>query len=252
MGLIRNFEQSLEKAFEGTFSRIFKVGVHPIEIAKRVSREAEAGKRVTSGEVLMPNVYEIYLSSVDFDRITAYRATLVAELETLAFEIASKNGYALLTRPSFLFRSDMDLREGQFELDARISSDVPAGEGGPAPEQPEPARRTATLSVTGGSGKGSTYVLGPLTSLGRAEDNDVVVDDQLVSRHHAVIKQEAGRFVVADLGSTNGTFVDGRRTQERILTDGDGIEMGGDFFSFQPVLSRPVQPEPRQGLKSSE
>jgi hypothetical protein len=138
----------------------------------------------------------------------------------------------MLTRPSFVFRSELDLREGQFELDARISSDVPAEEGSPVEEQPGPARRTATLSVTGGSGKGATYLLGPLASLGRAEDNDVVVDDQLVSRHHAVIKQEAGRFVIADLGSTNGTFVDGRRTQERILTGGDGIEMGGTTFLF--------------------
>ncbi len=115
MGIIRNFEQRLEKTFEGTFSRIFKVGVHPIEIAKRVSREAEAGKRVATGEVLMPNVYEIFLSPVDFERMSGYQAPLITELETMVFEIARKNSYTTLTRPTFIIRRDDSLKEGQFE-----------------------------------------------------------------------------------------------------------------------------------------
>ncbi len=95
------------------------------------------------------------------------------------------------------------------------------------------APRTATLSVTGGKSEGVTVVLEPRhTSLGRAEDNDLILDDHLVSRHHAVIRQDAGRFVIADLGSTNGTFVGGRRTQERILTDGDVIKLGDTTLLF--------------------
>ncbi len=132
MGIIRNFEQRLEKAFEGTFSRIFKVGVHPIEIAKRVSREAEAGKRVTPGEVLMPNLYEIFLSPVDCERLSGYQAPLTAELETMVFEIARKNGYAMLTRPTFIMQSDHSLKEGQFAVEARITSSLPPGRGAPA------------------------------------------------------------------------------------------------------------------------
>lgn len=233
MGIIRNFEQRLEKAFEGTFSRIFKVGVHPIEIAKRVSREAEAGKRVTPGEVLMPNVYEIFLSPVDCERLSGYRATLTAELETMVFEIAQKNGYAMLTRPTFIMQSDHGLKEGQFTVEARIASSLPPDAAPPRVHRPPVEPRTPTLSITGGRSEGTTLILeSPATRLGRADDNDVVLDDQKASRHHAVIRQEAGRFVIADLESTNGTFVSGRRTQERILTDGDVIKLGDTTLLF--------------------
>lgn len=236
MGIIRNFEQRLEKTFEGTFSRIFKVGVHPIEIAKRVSREAEAGKRVATGEVLMPNVYEVFLSPVDWERTSGYQAPLIAELETMAFEIARKNGYTTLTRPTFIFRSDDSLKEGQFELEARITSSLPPNAAPPTvsvPQAPPPVQRAATLSVTGGKSEGITLVLEALpTSLGRAEDNDLVLDDHMVSRHHAVVRQDAGRYVIADLGSTNGTFVGGRRTEERVLTNGDVIKLGDTTLLF--------------------
>jgi hypothetical protein len=213
MGIIRNFEKRLEKAFEGTFSRIFKVGVHPIEIAKRVSREAEAGKRVTPGE---------------------------AELETMVFEIAQKNGYAMLTRPAFLIQSDDSLKEGQFSVEARIASSLPPDMTLPRVDQPQVKPRTepriVTLSITGGLSEGTTRILeSPETRLGRAQDNDVILDDQKVSRHHAVIRQDAGRFVVADLESTNGTFVGGRRTQERILTDGDIIQLGDTTLLFSLI-----------------
>ncbi len=235
MGIIRNFELRLEKAFEGTFSRIFKVGVHPVEIAKRVSREAEAGKRVATGEVLMPNLYEIFLSPVDFDRLAGYQASLLAELETLAFDVARKNGYTTLTRPTFVFRRDDSLKEGQFELEARITSSLPRPDHPPAaaPSAPPAAPPTATLSVTGGADKGVALVLERLpATLGRSADNHLALDDQLVSRHHAVIREEAGRFVLADLGSTNGTFVDGRRVKERVLSDGDVIRLGGTTLLF--------------------
>jgi Protein of unknown function (DUF3662)/FHA domain len=234
MGIIRNFEQRLEKAFEGTFSRIFKVGVHPIEIAKRVSREAEAGKRVTPGEVLMPNLYEIFLSPVDCERLSGYQAPLTAELETMVFEIARKNGYAMLTRPTFIMQSDHSLKEGQFAVEARITSSLPPDAAPPRVDQPQQAKpRTVTLSITGGLSEGTTRILeSPETQLGRAQDNGVILDDQKVSRHHAVIRQEAGRFVIADLESTNGTFVGERRTQERILTDGDVIRLGDTTLLF--------------------
>ncbi len=233
MGIIRSFELRLEKAFEGTFSRIFKVGVHPIEIAKRVSREAEAGKRVTPGEVLMPNVFEIYLSPMDCERLSGYRAPLTAELETMVFEIAQKNGYAMLTRPAFIMQSDENLKEGQFSVEARIASSLPPDAALPRVDLPRARPGMVTLSITAGPSEGATRILeSPETRLGRAMDNDVILDDHMVSRHHAVIRQDAGRFVIADLESTNGTFVGGRRTQERILTDGDVIKLGDSILLF--------------------
>jgi FHA domain len=130
-------------------------------------------------------------------------------------------------------QSDHSLKEGQFAVEARITSSLPPDAAPPRADRPQAKPRTVTLSITGGLSEGTTRILeSPETQLGRAQDNDVILDDQKVSRHHAVIRQEAGRFVIADLESTNGTFVGERRTQERILTDGDVIRLGDTTLLF--------------------
>ncbi len=66
----------------------------------------------------------------------------------------------------------------------------------------------------------------PVTTLGRWDDNDVVVDDRWVSRHHARIRREGERYVVEDLGSKNGTFVNGQRIAGPTeLADGDVVQV---------------------------
>jgi DNA-binding response OmpR family regulator len=66
----------------------------------------------------------------------------------------------------------------------------------------------------------------PVTEVGRWEDNDVVIDDRWVSRYHAQVRREGEQYVVQDLGSKNGTFVNGRRiTAPAILSDGDQIQV---------------------------
>jgi pSer/pThr/pTyr-binding forkhead associated (FHA) protein len=66
----------------------------------------------------------------------------------------------------------------------------------------------------------------PLT-VGRAADADVVVADPLVSRHHARLAPRSGRLVLVDLGSTNGTLVNGQRVRESVVGPGDRVQLGG-------------------------
>ena len=66
----------------------------------------------------------------------------------------------------------------------------------------------------------------PVTEIGRWEDNDVVIDDRWVSRYHAQVRREGNEYVVQDLGSKNGTFVNGRRiAAPTVLADGDEIQV---------------------------
>jgi DNA-binding response OmpR family regulator len=65
-----------------------------------------------------------------------------------------------------------------------------------------------------------------MTEIGRWEDNDVVIDDRWVSRYHAQVRREGNEYVVQDLGSKNGTFVNGRRiAAPAVLADGDEIQV---------------------------
>lgn len=74
--------------------------------------------------------------------------------------------------------------------------------------------------------KGRWLLAGPVIGIGRADDNDVVVDDRWVSRYHAQVRREAGRYLAVDLGSKNGTFVNGRRiTAPTALSDGDQVQV---------------------------
>lgn len=72
-------------------------------------------------------------------------------------------------------------------------------------------------------------------SMGRAADNDVTIDDESVSRLHAVLESSAGGWSIRDLGSRNGTYVNGERiVGERALRDRDEIRVGGARLAYRP------------------
>ena len=82
--------------------------------------------------------------------------------------------------------------------------------------------------------RGTRYVLGPGTTfLGRTGDNDVKVGARFVSRRHARIVGGNGGFVIEDLDSRNGVFVNGRQVAKMQLTDGDLIDIGDCRFRFE-------------------
>jgi hypothetical protein len=90
------------------------------------------------------------------------------------------------------------------------------------------------LSGIRGPLTGRTFALGdqPLT-IGRAADNLVVIASPRASRHHAHIRREGAAFVLYDLGSANGTLVNGQRVQRAVLQPGDQIDIGDEVFRFE-------------------
>jgi DNA-binding response OmpR family regulator len=85
--------------------------------------------------------------------------------------------------------------------------------------------------MQGGHLKGSEFVLTEeSTSIGRALDSDIAVDDRLASRRHACVYREHGQYVISDCGSRNGTFLNGQRISEpHVLRDGDELRIGLEF-----------------------
>ena len=106
---------------------------------------------------------------------------------------------------------------------------------GPAHDAPTPdaAPRAYLLVQTDGAPPVQFDLGGALISIGRASDNDVIVDDPVVSRHHCQLKLQHGAYSFADLGSRNGSLVNGQPVDEMALGPGDMIRIGSTEIEFQ-------------------
>lgn len=234
MSILRNFEKRLEGAVEGTFAKTFRSGLQPVELAKRLVRDMAAGRTVgVDGRAVVPNRYQFTLSSTDMDRFEAAQGTLIAELAQVVRSNASENGWTLMGPPEVRFRTDDRLTKGLFRCEASLAQGADPGPAAVAPEVPVAPARSAHLTQMQGNRHGQRWDLSrPMTVLGRAPECDIVLTDAAASRRHAQITHSAGRFRLTDLGSTNGTTVDGAPIGEHVLAPGEIIQIGQTKFEF--------------------
>jgi Protein of unknown function (DUF3662)/FHA domain len=225
--------------------------VQPVELARKLAKEMDAHKTAGVARVYVPNEYTVYLSGKDRTRLEGYERSLEQELAGYLLEHARRRGYDLLTRPTVAFETDERLRLGEFGIQARLVK-PPAHEGA-APSQGEeghtmvysavrekpteptaPSHRAAVVSRAVVTLDDRRYVLDNARStIGRSRDADCVLRDPNVSRHHAELRRSpAGDWTIADLGSTNGIKVNGRRVGSTRLKPGDQVTVGTTTFRF--------------------
>lgn len=247
MSLIGQFEQRLERAVEGFFSRLFRSGVHPVEIGKRLLRVMEDGKTVALRRTYVPNVYRITVGAQDYQRLAPLEAKLVEELEIFVSEAARQRAWALPDSPRVTFATLDKLGQGEFRITAeavslREAAPEPVGASvepvayAPEPEPAAPPRRASgppTLVVLEDGVPTKTLPIERRIRIGRQADNDLVVVDPGVSRHHAEVINENGSCTLRDLGSTNGTYVNGSVAHDHALRDGDRISLGSTVVEFR-------------------
>jgi DNA-binding response OmpR family regulator len=114
----------------------------------------------------------------------------------------------------------------------------------------EPKEAALLLHIEEGVIKQRWSLAAPVTTIGRWQDNDIVVDDRWVSRHHARLRREGDQYTIEDLGSKNGTLVNGRRIAgPTLLSDGDEIQVSPlipltfvGYASTAPLPSEPGAP----------
>jgi hypothetical protein len=232
---LRKFEKRLEKIFQGPFTKLFKGGVQPLEIARRLMREAEDGRIMDLNEILAPDFYLVSLSPADYENLSGYFDRLIPEMEGMIIAYTSEKGYHLIRRPQVRFERAEGLGEGQFEVSTSIdrASREEALKVTPL-HPPSDAGTIGVISLLSGENAGSSYYLDKKkTRIGRSEENDLTLPDPRASRFHAEIEREAEGYVLRDLASTNGTLLGGRRIRERLLEDGDTITMGGTEMRFR-------------------
>jgi hypothetical protein len=216
MGL-QQFEQRLERLVEGAFAKAFRSGLQPVELARRLTREMDLHRTVGVHGLITPNHFRVALSSSDSERFQSFADALIRELADAVREHARDEGYSFLGPVEV--ELETDARQGQGEF--LVAGEIVEGPGG---------RPAGALVLS----DGSRIPLGEETvTIGRLPDCEVALSDTNVSRRHAEIHLRDDHYVLVDLGSTNGTKVNGAGVKERVLGDGDEITLGKTQLRFE-------------------
>nr|WP_304413979.1 DUF3662 and FHA domain-containing protein [Nesterenkonia sp. Act20] len=259
--MLDNLERGIEKAVRGAFSgRGGSLG--PVEIATAVRRHMDReSKTVAEGQSLAPNLYKIRLAEEDFAEAKKYGVTLAEELCEEILRHAESQGYTLLGPVRATFVKNTELKRGQLSIESRTDKDAASSPvapqasspaagpsaGAPLPStmaQPAVASRPAPAPAPAPERAASleyeerTYPLRPdSTVIGRSTSADVTVPDTGVSRKHVELFRTAGTWYARDLGSTNGSYVDGEQLtgdhSKVQLTDGALISLGNARLRFR-------------------
>lgn len=219
---IQRFERRLERFVEGAFARVFRSGLQPVEIGRRLTREIDLRRTVAPRGVLAPNSFRVLLSEPDRAKFQTIEEELVKELVEVAKDHANQEGYIFLGPVNVDIATDKALRPGTL----LVAGDI------------LPDHGTATLTLP----DGRRVVLDQdKVTLGRLPECELALADVGVSRRHAEVRRGADNtWAVWDLGSTNGTKVNGLRiSSPRSLQDGDEITVGSTSVRFATTASKP-------------
>lgn len=303
MPALADLERLLERLFERTTARVFRVNLRPVQVERRVERAMERARMQQGGRTLVPGRYRVRLHPLDLPEVAGPGGpeALAGRLAEACVSFARSHGYHLVGRPVVALVADAGVERGGVEVEALPASGPgraiaesgavvegdpaegavtgaaaegaapegantgaqggaavdhggSAGGGGPVPDiprpdplvpvaesggirgdgtrtlvfrRPVPAPARAVLRVIARDGTEETVEVdgSPLT-VGRAQDNRLVLADPRVSRHHGRLQARRGTLVYRDLGSTNGTRVNGVRVDEVVLGAGDRLLLG--------------------------
>jgi hypothetical protein len=250
MSVLRNLEEKLAGLVEGTFGRVFRTQVRPVEIARKLAREMDEHKTVSVSRTYVPNEYAVWLSTEDRERFEGVEHEVIDELAAYLLEHARRERLALISRPQIEFRTDDRLSLGEFGIQARLvrtheeEDDAEQGDHGKTMVYSSSSRvqeelheaRTARAGRAVILADGKRMPVGPGGAvIGRSRECDIVLQDSNVSRRHAEIRPTGGDgWTITDLGSTNGVRVNGRAIGGATpLQPGDDIVVGTVDVRFE-------------------
>jgi len=236
VGLLKDLEKKLEQAIEGMFSKAFKSRIQPIEIAKKLGRAMDEGRTLGPQRTYAPNEYTVYLSTEDLRELYSIREVMAQEMAEYLKERAKREGYTLVGEVKIEFYPREDLSRGQIEVETKIVAKEGRIEETQAIKLEEAENEGlafAPASLYSFEEQNNFYLSKPLVTIGRSDNNDIVLKNKSVSRSHAQIYRRGKRFYIRDLESTNGTYVNGKLVKERALKPGDIITLGEVKLEFR-------------------
>ena len=216
MGLLDNFEKGLERAVNGAFAKTFKSGLQPVEITAALRRELDTKAAVVARDrILVPNRFVVHLAPVDFDRMTGLGDSLIDELTRLVQSHAEAQRYSLAGGISIRFENTPRLTQGMIEIaSVNVKGEV---------------SWTPVLEVNGKRHP----ITRSRTVIGRGTDADITVDDTSISRKHVEVLWDGTLGQVNDLGSTNGSLLNGAKVSKAPLEPDAVIDIGRTRIVFR-------------------
>ncbi len=249
MSVLRNLEEKLAGLVEGTFGRVFRSQVRPLEIARKLAREMVEHKTVSVSRTYVPNEYGVWLSPEDRERFEGVEHEVIDELSAYLLEHARRERLALISRPQIEFHTDERLQLGEFGIQARLvraeaeRDEAQQGDHGQTMVYSTAGRAQEELHEARSARAGRAIVVaegkrmpvGPGGAvIGRSRECDIVLSDSNVSRRHAEIRPTGGDgWTITDLGSTNGVKVNGRSVDSAPLKAGDEVMVGTVDVRFE-------------------
>ncbi|GAA2226444.1 DUF3662 domain-containing protein [Herbiconiux moechotypicola] len=218
MGILDNFEKGLERAVNGAFAKTFRSGLQPVEISAALKRELDTKAAVVSRErILVPNSFQVLLAPSDYQRMTAIGPALVDDLNQIVVQHAAQQGFQFAGGVTVDLVESPGLTTGVVQIDsANVQGQV---------------SWMPVLDIAG--------TRHPLTKsrtvVGRGSDADITIDDTGTSRKHVEIIWDGQRAQARDLGSTNGSTLDGQPFQRANLEPDSVIKIGRTDIVFRIV-----------------
>lgn len=216
VGLLDSFERGLERAVNGAFAKTFKSGLQPVEITSALRRELDTKAAVVSRDrILVPNTFTVLLAPGDYERMIALGDTLIDELTQLVQQHAAAQHYSFAGGISIRCERSTNLSQGMVEI---ASSNAKGA-----------VTWNPVLDIAG-----KRYpITHSHTVIGRGSDADITVDDSSISRRHVEILWDGTRAEVNDLGSTNGSLLNGNKVATAPLAPDSVIDIGRTRIIFR-------------------
>ena len=255
-GPLTAVERFFERLFERPAARLFQARLEPVQIQRSLERAMEAERRIHARRTYAPAFYRVQVNPRDHQALEAAGTSLLlTDLSEGLRVYARSHGYTLLARPQVQLDSMADVPEGDVRVAAaapelpdalQIAPLAPADEvhdqtgidigqatavfAAPAPTVPR-----AVMAIRSAGENPTRIDVRPGTiRVGRSLDNDVVLADDRVSRHHGQITARMGMLVYTDLGSTNGSFLNNSPVTEIALGPGDVLQLGSSTITIEP------------------
>jgi len=276
------FERLLERAFERPSARLFRTPLKAPVIERRIGRAMELERRRVGPRTIVPDRYVVAVREDDLADLahdSGGPEALAGALADASLAFARAHGYTMDRLPVVTLSPDPSAPAGDVRVAVAFSSDAPTRPAGPRVEtdareiaphtgstgsapspgagradptlvfraEPHPTVH-ATLFVREPGGRSRTV---PMTEdaviVGRDPGCGLVLDDRRASRQHARIASRGGFLVLADLGSTNGTYLRAERISEVALGLGDVVTIGDSTIEIRPSASASTAPDAAVG-----